>query len=212
MVFAVVMASLILSPMRVSSKVLPEQECRSRPTVVPVQKEGYKPYHIELHRCSGTCQGAPPSHRPCTPTSRKAITLELTDLTTGKPGTVTVYNHTRCGCGCELECKLEEGEFPDEENCKCIVGPNRGEGRNDKDKNTESDVLPYQIGIAVIGFFALCVLVFDMIMCGKDKGVLYKVKEKCCKSDQVDNKDVTLRNGKGSSTKEKTRPVEVHHV
>ena len=44
------------------------------------------------------------------------------------------------------------------------------------------------MGMAVVGFFAVCVLVYDMIMCGKDKGVLYKVKEKCCKSDQVDNK------------------------
>ena len=50
------------------------------------------------------------------------------------------------------------------------------------------NVLPYQIGLAGVGFFAVCVLVFDMILCGKDKGVLYKVKEKCCKSEQMDNK------------------------
>lgn len=50
------------------------------------------------------------------------------------------------------------------------------------------DILPYQVGMAIVGFFALCVLVIDMIMCGKDKGVLYKVKEQCCKPDQTDGK------------------------
>lgn len=48
------------------------------------------------------------------------------------------------------------------------------------------DVLPYQIGLVVLGLFALCVLVLDMIMCAKGQGVIYKVREKCCLSDHVD--------------------------
>lgn len=104
---------------RVSSEVLKEQHCRARPTVVPVEKPGFKPYHIELHRCSGTCSDAPPTHRPCKASSKQAITLDLTDLTSSNPSTVTVYNHTQCACDCELKCKLDEGEFPDGENCKC---------------------------------------------------------------------------------------------
>lgn len=48
------------------------------------------------------------------------------------------------------------------------------------------DVRPYQIGLVVLGLFALCVLVLDMIMCAKGQGVIYKVREKCCLSDHVD--------------------------
>ena len=110
-----------LFAVRVSSEVLKEQHCRARPAVVPVEKSGFKPYHIELHRCSGTCNDAPPTHRPCKASSVQAITLDLTDLTSSEPSTVTVYNHTQCACDCELKCKLDEGELPDEDNCKCII-------------------------------------------------------------------------------------------
>ena len=120
--------------MRVSSEVLEEQHCKARPTVVSVEQAGFKPYHIELHRCSGTCRDAPPTHRPCKAFSKKAITLDLIDLTSNKPSTVTVYNHTQCTCDCELKCK--EGEFPNEEKCKCVILPDYGETGNGKDKRT----------------------------------------------------------------------------
>ena len=111
-----------------SSKHLPEQLCQLRPTVVPVQKAGFKPYHIELYRCSGTCRDSPPTHRPCVAISKHTITLDLIDLSTGKPSTEPVVNHTKCGCNCEVECK--EGEYPDDENCVCVSLPQTG-GRKD---------------------------------------------------------------------------------
>ena len=49
------------------------------------------------------------------------MTLDLTSE--NKRGTVViVYNHTSCGCHCERikYCKLDEGEMPDEVNCRCI--------------------------------------------------------------------------------------------
>ena len=118
--------------MRVSSEVLQEQRCRARPTVVAVEKSGFKPHHIELHRCSGTCNDAPPTHRPCKPSSVQEITLDLTDLTSNKASTVKVYNHTQCACDCELKCKLDEGELPDEENCKCFTLPKEAENKNER--------------------------------------------------------------------------------
>lgn len=51
------------------------------------------------------------------------------------------------------------------------------------------DVLPYQIGLVVLGLFALCVLVLDMIMCAKGQGVIYKVREKCCNRGEISHYD-----------------------
>lgn len=128
------MTENVLVLVRVSSSPS-EQWCKARPTVVALKKAGYRPYHIELHQCSGTCTyDAPPNHRPCAATSKKAVTVELTDLTSSKLSTITVYNHTKCGCACELECKVEEGELPDEENCKCVILPGIGKSGNDKEK------------------------------------------------------------------------------
>ncbi|XP_068680946.1 uncharacterized protein [Montipora foliosa] len=201
---AFVMAFLELSPMRVSSVRLPEEDCRPRPTVVLV-KEFYKPHHIKLFQCAGTCKGLTPSQKPCIAVTKQKINLEVTSLTSNKQTTVVVHNHTQCGCKCNLDC--QEQEIPDDKNCKCQRAPGFLETRTGPSKSV--DVLPYQIGIAVVGFFALCVLIIEMIMCGKDKGLMYKVTEKCCKSDKTNNTDVTMKNGKYSSTKENHSPTEV---
>ena len=104
-----------------SSLKLLEQHCELRPTIIAVAKEDFKPRHIELHRCQGTCNNFQASQMPCVPTSTLPMTLDLTSE--NKRGTVVlVLNHTSCGCHCETikYCKLDEGEMPDEENCRCI--------------------------------------------------------------------------------------------
>ena len=107
-----------------SSLRLLEQPCKLRPTIIPVEKEGFKPHHIELHRCQGTCDDSQPSQKPCAPASIQEISLDLTDLTSkNKRDTVAVFNHTSCRCNCEVinKCKLDKGEIPDEKNCRCII-------------------------------------------------------------------------------------------
>ena len=56
------------------------------------------------------------------------ISLDLTDLTSEnkQDKVVLMVNHTSCGCNCEVinHCKFNEGEFADEDNCRCIkTGP-----------------------------------------------------------------------------------------
>lgn len=114
-----------------SSLKLLEQPCKLRPTIIAVKQKGFKPHHIELHRCQGTCDNSLPSQKPCVATSTKEINLDLTDLTSENEGNkvVRMVNHTGCGCHCEVikRCKFDEGEMPDEDNCRCIPpGPTAG--------------------------------------------------------------------------------------
>ena len=111
-----------------SSVKLLDQPCKLRPTIIAVGKKGFKPHHVELYRCNGTCGNSQPSQKPCVPTSIQQISLDLTDLTseTKQDKVVLMDNHTSCGCNCEVtkHCKFDEGEMPDEDNCKCIkTGP-----------------------------------------------------------------------------------------
>lgn len=119
-----------------SSLRLLEQHCKLRPTIVPVGKEGFKPHHIKLHQCQGTCGDSQPSQKPCAPDSIQEISLDVTDLTSGQRDTVTVVNHTSCKCDCEVinKCKLDKGEMPDEKNCRCIILQTEpvGEGSDNK--------------------------------------------------------------------------------
>ena len=107
-----------------SSVKLLDQPCKLRPTIIAVGKKGFKPHHVELYRCNGTCGNSQPSQKPCVPTSIQQISLDLTDLTseTKQDKVVLMDNHTSCGCNCEVtkHCKFDEGEMPDEDNCKCI--------------------------------------------------------------------------------------------
>ena len=111
----------------VSSLKLQDQPCKLRPTIIAVGEKGFKPHHIELHRCKGTCGNSQPSQKPCVATSTQKISLDLTDLTSKtKEKVVLMDNHTSCGCDCEAinHCKVDEGEMPDEDNCRCIkTGP-----------------------------------------------------------------------------------------
>ena len=111
-----------------SSLKLLDQPCKLRPTIIAVEQKGFKPHHIELYRCEGTCGNSQPSQKPCVPTSTRQITLDLTDLTSENKGdkVIPMVNHTSCGCNCEVtkHCKFDEGEMPDEDNCRCIkTGP-----------------------------------------------------------------------------------------
>ena len=111
-----------------SSVKLLDQPCKLRPTIIAVEKKGFKPHHIELYRCKGTCGNSQPSQKRCVPTSTQQISLDLTDLTseTKQDEVVIKVNHTSCGCDCEAinHCKVDEGEMPDEDNCRCIkTGP-----------------------------------------------------------------------------------------
>ena len=121
-----------------SSLKLVEQPCKLRPTIIPVEKRGFKPYHIELHRCQGTCRDSLPSQRPCIAASINKISLDLTDLTSEskQEKVITVVNHTSCECDCEAikHCNLDKGEMPDEENCRCIPEPTPQSQGSDNEK------------------------------------------------------------------------------
>ena len=113
-----------------SSLKLEDQPCKLRPTIIAVKEKGFKPHHIELHRCEGTCGNSQPSQKSCVATSTQKISLDLTDLTTTSENkgdkVVSMVNHTDCGCSCEAinHCKFDKGEVPDEDNCRCIkTGP-----------------------------------------------------------------------------------------
>lgn len=186
---AVVLASLVLSPMMVSSKELKEELCALRPTVIPVQQSGFKPHHIELHRCLGTCDpNLPPSHKSCIAFSVKEIPLKLTSMTSQDTKSVKMLNHTSCGCQCSISCT--ESEIP-ADGCGCKKLPSLGQLKSPS-SNSEWNVLPYQIAIAIVGFFAVCILTVCMIMWRKYDRALAKLKEKCSKTDsQNGGKDGT---------------------
>ena len=114
--------------MKVSSIELPEESCKPRPVVVSDATKGYKPYHILVYRCSGTCDvNIPPSQKPCTAATKKTLDVEVTDPLGKDRKIIKVYNHTSCGCGCNLDnCNVADGELPDE-NCICRKGPTAGE-------------------------------------------------------------------------------------
>ena len=91
-------------------------------------QQDFKRSQIELHRCSGMCDNSlHQSQKPCVATSTQPIIVDLTDLTSeNRQRKSVVYNHTSCGCDCRVinHCKVDEGELPDEENCRCIkTGP-----------------------------------------------------------------------------------------
>lgn len=131
-------------PMKASSIELPEESCKPRPVVVS-ETGGHKPYHILVYRCSGTCDvNIPPSQKPCTAATKKAIEVEVTDPLGKDRKTIKIYNHTSCGCDCSLDCNWAEGEEPDEENCLCRKGPTAGEfGGERKPGVTPSIVCDY---------------------------------------------------------------------
>jgi len=112
----------------VSSVQLPEQRCKPRPVVVS-ETEGYRPYHILVYRCSGTCdENIPPSQKPCTAAGKEQIPVEVTGPLGHNPKIIYIYNHTSCSCDCDVECNWAEGEKPDPDECKCLplTGPSSG--------------------------------------------------------------------------------------
>lgn len=118
--------------MKVSSIELPEERCKPRPVVVS-ETQGYKPHHILVYRCSGTCDdNIPPDQKPCTAANKKAIEVEVTDPSGLDRKTITVYNHTSCSCACDLPCKWHQGEWLDGDNCKCLKRPTAGESGGEK--------------------------------------------------------------------------------
>lgn len=54
--------------------------------------------------------------------------------------------------------------------------------------------LPYMIGMAMVGLFAVFVLVFDAMLCVKKKGFMYTIKHSCCgkSRDKNDNKGQSM--------------------
>ena len=102
--------------------------CKSRPRIIVVVRAGFRPFGIELHRCQTSCgNSSHPSQTSCVATSTQPISVNLTALIPGnRPGKRVLINHTSCGCNCLVinHCKFDEGELPDEENCRCIkTGP-----------------------------------------------------------------------------------------
>ena len=119
--------TFFLHSVMASSKEIKEELCALRPTVFPVQQSGFKPHHIELYRCLGTCDpNLPPSHKSCIAFSVKVISLKLTSMTSQETKYVDVLNHTRCGCQCSISCT--ESEIP-ADGCRCtkVRGPSLGQ-------------------------------------------------------------------------------------
>lgn len=117
------MYNFLFFPMKVSSIKLPEETCKPRPVVVSVTQD-YRPYHITVYRCSGTCDAnIPPSQKPCTAAKKKEIEVEFTGPLGQHHKTIKIYNHTSCSCECNLECNWAEGERLDGDNCRCLKGP-----------------------------------------------------------------------------------------
>lgn len=126
---------------KVSSVKLSEQKCQPRPVVVQ-ETQGYRPFHVELFRCAGTCdEKIPPKQKPCSVSHSQVILLEVRDPLSGKPATIKVDNHTSCHCQCDLKCKWDQGETPDEENCRCNIEPTAEETRGEKTTGEESFLL-----------------------------------------------------------------------
>ena len=101
----------------VSSKELKEELCALRPTVIAVGESDFKPHHIELHRCSGTCDpNLSPAHKSCKVSSAEVILLKLSSLTSEDTRYVEVSNHTSCRCQCLISCT--KSEIPTD-GCRC---------------------------------------------------------------------------------------------
>ncbi|XP_015774585.1 PREDICTED: uncharacterized protein LOC107352789 [Acropora digitifera] len=195
--------TFFLHSVMVSSKELKEELCALRPMVIPVRHSDFKPHHIELYRCSGTCDpNLPPSHKSCIAFKVQEIPLKLTSMTSQETKHVKVLNHTSCGCQCSISCT--ESEIPaDGCGCKKLQGPSLGQLKSPS-SNSEGNVLPYQIAIGIVGLFAVCILTVCMIMHRNDDGVLTKLRRKCCKTDPQKNRDkgATSTNGVPNSKRE----------
>jgi len=109
--------------MKVSSIELLEEMCKPRPVVVS-ETQDYKPYHVLVYRCAGTCDvNIPPSQKPCTAATKQEIEVPVTDPLGHDRKSIKIYNHTSCSCECNLECNWAEGERQDGNNCKCLKAP-----------------------------------------------------------------------------------------
>lgn len=131
--------TFFLHSVMVSSKEIKEELCALRPTVFPVQQSGFKPHHIELHRCLGTCDpNLPPSHKSCIAFKVQEIRLKLTSMTSQETKYVNVLNHTRCGCQCSATCT--ESEIP-ADGCGCTPLPVPSLGQLIKPSSNPGEVL-----------------------------------------------------------------------
>lgn len=162
--YVFVVAKLTLTSVQASAIQLPEQSCKPRPVVLGDQTEGYKPYHVLLYRCSGTCDDINPVRKPCIPSTTREIDIKVHDPSNGKDKIIKVLNHTSCDCECNLDCDLDNGQVPDGDQCICKSGPLPSGGKPDTE-----DILPYKIGLYVMSVVAFCALVFGMIMYAKRK-------------------------------------------
>jgi len=136
--------------MKVSSIELPEEMCKPRPVVVS-ETEGYKPYHVLVHRCAGTCDvNIPPSQKPCTAATKQEIEVPVTDPLGHHRTSIKIYNHTSCSCECNLECNWAEGEQPDGNNCKCLKPPTDGEFVGGKKTGAMPSIIIILITIKII--------------------------------------------------------------
>lgn len=163
--YAFVVATLMLASVKASAIKLREQSCKPRPVVVGDQTGGNRPYNILLHRCSGTCDDTQPERKPCTALITEEIDLIVKDPSNGVEKTIQVHNHTSCGCDCgDLDCDFHKGEFLDADKCMCT--PNAQPSGN---KPETGNILPYKIGLGVMGLVALCGFVFGMMVCIKRK-------------------------------------------
>ena len=91
--------------------------------MVDDQTRGFKPYHVLLHRCSGTCDDINPERKPCIPSTTELIDVKVHDPLNGKDKIIKVLNHTSCGCECNLDCDLDNGQVPDGDQCICKSVP-----------------------------------------------------------------------------------------
>ncbi|XP_032236212.1 uncharacterized protein LOC5511048 [Nematostella vectensis] len=187
---------------------LEEAVCRPRPTVISIDDPGhnYKPYQVVLHRCSGTCGDSPPNIKTCFPKTLEDVPLQATDIGQGVSQTVYVKNHTSCMCDCAEGCTSENAIR--DKNCRCIcLDPNNCSpitpaqpAQQGKREEESSIPMPYLIGMALIGFFAVFVLMFDALLCAKKRGFMYTVKHSCGSHSERKELVTTTQNGKCITT------------
>ena len=109
--------------------VLPNEECKVRPTLVTVdERYHYSPLVISLDRCTGVCGEDPPYFRRCVPTSKAKVHVDVLNKVNLVKTTIGFEKHTNCGCACVHNSSvcdpIREIWNPKKCTCDCQVNPN----------------------------------------------------------------------------------------
>jgi len=114
--------------------VLENEPCKPRPQVVEIPQPSdmnkfYYPYHVSLHRCSGSC-GANPFGTKCVSSVNVSVQVRVANITwEGSKEKENIYprithvqfhNETQCKCQCKHDSSAcNRFQYWDEAHCKC---------------------------------------------------------------------------------------------